>query len=403
MGEAGTYSGLWQAAEHIELRRNEIERVLRTISTAAACRHEISATLRTLREAPHRQDAYIRPAPACRTVAVFMPGNMLLYSAALYGIVPSFACGNLLLRYGESAQSAGLSLWEILSPGVPPNIQLWMGDRDSFLGVAGRADAVVFCGTPGTAARVQARLGVRGPFLYLGSGMNPFVVTATADIPVASATACSERAFNGGRDCLCPDLFLVERPALGAFVECLRAKIANLKQGVLSDDAVEVCPITNDAGLRRTERFLERFRDRVCIGGTFDRSSGILEPTVVVHEPDSFHKPPEFFAPVWNILPCGTRHSLDTVLSCPPMTDRAQGITVFGEPTFDVPAAYSAVAYDTGLQQIDDGNEPFGGWGGDASYVAVGPKRFRHPVLVARELVRYACSRQTEGEVSPQR
>jgi aldehyde dehydrogenase (NAD+) len=372
--------------------------ILRQIATAEAARHEIDLTIKLLREASTKQASFLRSDTIYSSLVAILPGNMLLYSLAMYALVPAVLVGELIARYGESVKPTAVELWAFLRAVSPKNVTFWNGSKESLINVAQTAPAMVFCGSLGTANRLLGKLNPHTLFLDLGSGVNPFVVTASANVEAAAEIACTERVFNTGCDCLCPDIFLVEESVLNSFISELSERVRALPKGALNDDTTRVCPIRNEAGVRRSNRFIKKFQTRIVFGGACDVRSGVIDPTIIVHAAGDFHEPPEFFSPIWNVVPYRSEQELSDVIADPVMLARANAISIFGKYNGNVPTMYSVIAANTSLQQMEDGNAPFGGFGGGVSFAAINGVRYNHPILVARELVQYMHSHETTGD-----
>ncbi len=170
-------------------------------------------------------------------------------------------------------------------------------------------------------------------------------------------------------------------------------RVGALPSGDLDDDDVEICESTNAPAHERTLAFLDAHRDRVVMGGRPDARGHVLEPTVILHGDEAVHDPPEFFGPIWNVQRCRSLGDIRDILARPAMVRRAQGVTIFGGYPYPLPSAYSLVARDRGLFDVEDGNQPFGGWSTESSYVRYEGVIYEHPVLVSRELLHYLGQR----------
>ena len=377
-------------------RRTEIYQLLRTVATARAASHEIDIALKTLAGVSRGRGAADPQPERCGQLAVYLPGNMVLYSTVLYGVVPAPLCGEIVLRPGADTALLAANLWDLLSPALPEHLRLYSGSRRSFYRLACGADGLVFCGRLESVSWIRSGMKDGAVLIYLGSGINPFVVTASASLPEALAAAAADRSFNGGRDCLCPDLFLVEERVADEFVDGLRQAVESLPCGDLENEGVEVCCNTNAAALDRCAAFLDEHRKHVVLGGRCQTDRGVLEPTVVVRRSGD-PAAPEFFAPLWNVVIYDSSAEIDRVLRRGDVLRRACGLTLFGEYDHPVDPGYGLVSRARGLFEVEDGNSPFGGYRSEASFVLHRGVVYEHPVLVGREIARYALNARRDG------
>jgi acyl-CoA reductase-like NAD-dependent aldehyde dehydrogenase len=386
-------------AECVSDNRSRLYPLLRQCSTAHAAMYELDVTLRTLSEASDRLAAYLEHDDVCPSLAVILPGNMLLYSLALYAFIPAPLCRRVVVRAGSTTASIVGAICEVLKPAMPPNVELFEGSRRAFGRLEARSDALVFCGRYETGEKLRHGLGDGTLFIFMGSGINPFVVTASASLDKAADVAVRQRAFNGGRDCLCPDVYLVEASVADAFVRRLRDRVCELKLGPLSDDGADVCIEggVNGRALERCRTFLDHHRECVVYGDGA-RDDAATKPTIVVHRHEWSERPPEFFAPVWNVAVAPSMEAIRDTLETPTFIRHAHAVTIFGNYSYPLPRAYGLVARDEDVFAVEDGNCAFGGWDADSSFVVHGGRVHRHPVLVPRELVSYLSPARADCE-----
>ena len=376
-----------KVASYIERHETDVRSLLRKLATSSACTGEIAATIAMLRHAEEKQAEHLSGSSQPQTLAVFLPGNTVLYAMALYAIVPSRLVGNVIVRPGDSSRKVVQGIAELLRPVIPRHISVWEGSRESFKSFVTRASASVFCGSPKAGMSLARKLPLPHVFMFLGGGANPFVVTKSSDVSRAVQYAVLERTTNGGADCLCPDVFLVHESIREHFLGLLSESILALRAGPLDDPETVLSPIANPAALSRTARFLNRFRDNIMQGGRIDPSIGRVEPTIVVRDARSPISAPEFYSPVWNVVTYQNSQELSAWVNGHPLVSRAQGITVFGANPIPFSKAYTLMSHNCGLLDVEDGNVPFGGWCSSSSFVVKRGKRYHRPVLVAKELV----------------
>src|SRR5437870_1781853 len=87
-------------------------------------------------------------------------------------------------------------------------------------------------------------------FIANGPGHNPIVVTETADVDKAVASAMSVQLYNQGQDCANPNAFLVHALRYEEFVSKLRKAVKEVKVGHYENRENRVGPITKREDLR---------------------------------------------------------------------------------------------------------------------------------------------------------
>ncbi|MFI1430106.1 aldehyde dehydrogenase family protein [Streptomyces lydicus] len=363
-----------------------VHELLCEISTHRAARYEIESTVATLDGALDEVAAH-RPGRVPR-LAAFMPSNVILYSYALYLLVPALYTDRLVFRPSSRVKDQMCRLHTLLAEqhGLP--IELTTASQRDFLhDHVLPADVVVFTGAYANAEQIRARLSPGQLFLFLGSGVNPFVVAPGADVERAARDAIAIRVLNTGQDCLGPDLFSVHEPLLEPFVDALVSELKGLRYGPYTDPDADFGPIFYDSALEDGAQFLARHRGDIVHGGHVDFRGRRLDPTVVVGEEVTPRTHvPEFFAPIFNVASYRDEDALATTLTTGMFTERALGSSVYGHAPRLVEALRrrTTVTLDTTLLSIDDGNAPFGGYGRMANYISDGHEVRAEPVLISK-------------------
>ncbi|MFI0153325.1 aldehyde dehydrogenase family protein [Streptomyces lydicus] len=363
-----------------------VHELLCEISTHRAARYEIESTVATLDGALDEVAAH-RPGRVPR-LAAFMPSNVILYSYALYLLVPALYTDRLVFRPSSRVKDQMRRLHTLLAEqhGLP--IELTTASQRDFLhDHVLPADVVVFTGAYANAEQIRARLSPGQLFLFLGSGVNPFVVAPGADVEQAARDAIAIRVLNTGQDCLGPDLFSVHEPLLEPFVDALVSELKGLRYGPYTDPDADFGPIFYDSALEDGAQFLARHRGDIVHGGHVDFRGRRLDPTVVVGEEATPRTHvPEFFAPIFNVASYRDEDALATTLTTGMFTERALGSSVYGHAPRLVEALRrrTTVTLDTTLLSIDDGNAPFGGYGRMANYISDGHEVRAEPVLISK-------------------
>src|SRR5205823_4787357 len=121
-----------------------------------------------------------------------------------------------------------------------PHIQIIDIDRGLFAGAfVSVADVVLFTGRYVNAKIVEG-YGSEGLFIYTGGGVNPVLVTETANISLAAEKIIDARVFNSGQDCHAPDVIFVHDKVINNFQEALFTDLDKIKIGNYEDHEVRV-------------------------------------------------------------------------------------------------------------------------------------------------------------------
>ena len=359
--------------------------LLTEVSTYRAAGYELQAAIDTL-DGAVAEVAASRPPPVA-AMAVFLPSNVLLYSYVLYALVPSLFTERIRLRPSSQVSGQAIRLHQLLAPvhGLPVDLEP-VSQRAFMRDSVAPADVVVFTGTYQNAEQLRPQLSASQLFLYLGAGVNPFVVAPGADLSLAVRDAVEIRLLNSGQDCLAPDLLVVNDGDLDDFVDGLVRELKGVRYGPYTDPQADYGPIFYEGALEAAALYLFRHHRHIVHGGNVDFRSRRVDPAVLVRPFDE--KPPvtEFFAPIFNVVGYRDEAAAARALTTGAFAERALGASVYG----DAPALVEALArrhtvtVNRSLLAIDDGNAPFGGYGPMANYVSHGGRLRAEPILVSK-------------------
>lgn len=227
---------------------DEVVSRLISIETPQTAAIEVEKSVRALR-------TYDRELPLLEgrrplgDVYVSLPYNTPLYSLVLYAAGAALPGNRVLVRpsaatagvlqlivdaYGESLREVGVSLYG--------------GSGAKFVSAGlseGLADAFLFTGSWNSLERLLPLRQSHQRLIYSGSGMNPFIVLADADLDAALESAIYTRLFNSGQDCLAPEVFFVERAVLEEFISDLTCRLESLSIGPLGRAECDVGPLVS--------------------------------------------------------------------------------------------------------------------------------------------------------------
>jgi len=377
-------------ADTIEARRPEVLALLTVISTRKAAEYEVDAAVAALRGA-EREIATHRP-PRLSTIAVFLPSNVVLYSYVLYAVIPSLYAANIVIRPATHVRGTVIALHALLARVHGLAIEIRDETQRQFVEKSvPAAQAVVFAGAYQNAERIRARLRRDQIMFFLGSGINPIVVTARADPEHAAREIVDIRLLNSGQDCLGPDAIWVEREAAGGFLAALERRLDHVRYGRYDDPRTDYGAIFYPGIVRDIADYLHRHQDRIQRGGCIDFRARHIEPTVVLWDDATRMEVLEFFAPVFNVGLYDGEDAVVRTLDSAQYHERAMGATVFG-PTRRLVAALArrhTLTLDETLLAVDDGNVPLGGRGAMANYIAFDGALHPQPILLSQGLAQY--------------
>lgn len=367
-------------------RRSDVLGLLTEVCAHRAAEYEIDAAAATLRGAA-AEVARWSPPPLERA-AVFMPSNVVLYSYVLYLVVPSLYVGDVAFRPSSQVCRPTMALHRLLAPAHGLPIRLEDVSQRAFTeNSAAPADLVVFTGRFHNAETVRGAVGTDAMFVFLGQGANPIVVGPDADVDRAVDDAVGVRLLNSGQDCLGPDALFVHEDVVDDFTGKLADRIDGLKPGASTDPAADYGPLYYDSAWDGAFQFLTRHRDRIRHGGSLDARTRTVQPTMLVSRLGEQPPLTEFFAPVFNVVAWSDPAPLRTLLATAPYAERSLGASVYGtvpDPVLEVLRRRCTVTYEATLESVDDGNEPFGGYGRAANYIAHQGRVDSEPVLLSK-------------------
>lgn len=243
-------------------------------------------------------------------VGVVSPWNWP-YTMGAELFAPAIAAGNTVVWVPAPTTSAcSMRLAEVIAAcGVPPGVFNVVPGPGPIVGdaVVGHplVSGVGFIGSVATGRAVAKRAAGKTQILELG-GNGPMVVLADADLELAARASLEAAYLCAGQSCTAGERFLVERPALDAFVErVVELTRSEVLLGDPFDEATTMGPLNNEPTAAKFDRHVSDAVSRgarVLCGGS--RAAGF--PTVLYAEatvvdgvtPDMLIASEETFGPV---------------------------------------------------------------------------------------------------------
>jgi aldehyde dehydrogenase (NAD+) len=303
----------------------------------------------------------------------YIPGNLPLYSLLTYGLLPSLITDKSVLKIPPTHPGCIDDIINRWNAALDCDIIISREAGAKYATIYNNLDIVFFCGLSSTAKRARFRHNNAKLFIYVGTGVNPFIIDKCANIDHAVKAALYDRTYNGGEDCLSSDIFLVHE----AMYENMLARINDH----VSDLSIATFKADNSAKSKRILRYIDKCSATVW--------TGIYKGHVLLLlKSDHYEIPPEFMSPVINIHTFNNIDSLQQLLTSREYLDKAHGITYFGEEVPEqIAKNYNVVAHNIALHHTDHAFVPFGGWGGDSSYIIENGKKMNRPICVYTELL----------------
>ncbi len=234
------------------------------------------------------------------------------------GAAPSLAAGNVVIaKPAEQTPVTALELARLAcEAGLPPgafNVVTGFGDEaGQALVDHPRVRKITFTGSVETGRIILARAARRIiPVTAELGGKSPFIVFADANLDAAAEAAVPALIMLSGQTCSAATRILVERSALGAFVEKVVARIrASVSVGPGMEDCT-IGPLISEEQLERVIRYVEDGRRegaRVVLGGK--RMTGgnlgrgfFFEPTIFTDVDNGMRiAREEIFGPVGSVI-----------------------------------------------------------------------------------------------------
>jgi acyl-CoA reductase-like NAD-dependent aldehyde dehydrogenase len=245
-------------------------------------------------------------------IASIMPWNFPYWQALRFA-APSLMAGNtIILKPASATMQCGIEIERIFKEvGLPEGVfQTAVGDSRvaEFLIGSDSINAVTFTGSVPVGSKVAQRATghLKKTVLELG-GSDPFIVCEDADIEKASTGAVRGRFINCGQSCIASKRFIVVDKVADAFIEQFVQKTEKLRVGDPLDDATDIGPLVNHAGLEAIENLVNRAITQgaeLITGGKRLKSKGYYySPTVlrkIRHDMEIAQE--ETFGPVAPIL-----------------------------------------------------------------------------------------------------
>ncbi len=243
------------------------------------------------------------------TVCIIAPWNypvQLLFAP----LVPALAAGNTAVLKPSEVTPSVSALVEELVPRYfdSSTVAVVTGAVDETTALLEqRFDHIFYTGN-GKVGRVVMRAAAEHltPVTLELGGKSPAIVAADANIEVAAKRIAWAKFLNAGQTCVAPDYVLVEEGAEDELISALAAAVTTF-YGDDPRQSNDYARIVNEHHHDRLTKLLDAGGyDATVIGGTGDRTSRYLAPTVLAGvKPDAAVMDDEIFGPILPVLAVG--------------------------------------------------------------------------------------------------
>jgi len=217
-------------AHRIKEKANELKVTLSDYQTYNVTDYEIERSLRTLAGLDYNS-FYLAKGEQTDSAAVMLPSNLPLYSLVVFGLIPSFACKQVYVRPNSILQKYNIvsRLYNLLNlETLFKKVSIINTNHAGFKSYIKNANLVVFTGNPNNADTLLKEMKEGSVLALNGSGHNPVVVTASANVDKAVKGVLLLKGFNGGQDCAGPDAILVHHDIAQEFIDKFQKRYSSL-------------------------------------------------------------------------------------------------------------------------------------------------------------------------------
>lgn len=329
-------------------------------------------------------------------ICTFLPINLPLYSLVIFGIVPSFMTNEVVIRPPLLVKGIVQEIWQLLGfEEIIQNIKFVDVERslfnEAFVSIA---DVILFSGRFENAKNVQ-NLCPDALFIYNGAGVNPIIITSSANLSLALDKTVEARIFNSGQDCHGPDIIFVHEKIIDDFEQKLVTKLERIKVGDYQDRCVSVGHLIDVDLLSVAHSFIDAHAKSIVYGGKINFKEGIVFPTIIREDIQSLStfKITEFFSPIFYLLVYHEDNDLRRFFSQRSYIDFAMYTSIFGDTSYSTEIPNTVILQDKILNDVERGNDPFGGYGPKSNYVSHDGVFLHRPILISYEVYAYLQER----------
>jgi len=283
-----------------------------------------------------------------------------------------------------------------------PDVHILRAERRLFVdGYASVSDVILFTGKFKNALYIKKHCPF-SLFIYNGAGINPILISQNANLDIAVRKTLEMRVFNSGQDCAGPDAILIDEKILSTFLEKLFKLLDKIKVGNYKNRKVKVGKFIDQERIPSIEKLINKFKKSIVYGGKIDHKNSIAYPTVILNNlKNNRFKYIEFFAPIFNILPYNSDKQLDLFFQDKRYLRNAMYVSVFGDLDYAEKIRKSVIIKNKIVNDVEEGNKAYGGYGKCANFISYGNKFFHRPILISKEIHGYLSYLKTKDTQTP--
>ncbi|MFB6362847.1 aldehyde dehydrogenase family protein [Paenibacillus elgii] len=390
------FERLMKCVDYLKMHRKEVLDILSNISSFRAANAEIDSTIQALQGAMREVETY---KPTWQNlISVFMPSNVILYSYALYLLIPSLYVRRVEFRASSHVAEYVALLHDKLEPVHQLPIHNLKVSQKVFLeNSVKHADIVVFTGSYSNAEQIKKQIGKEQLYIFFGQGLNPFIIGPDADLSLASDDVIRMRLFNSGQDCLGPDIILTHRSIAEIFKELLLAKVKALVFGANDDPNANYSPIFYKDSLTAMSEYLNRNDKYIMYGGSIDFRTKKMEPTILYSDMEDDIEITEYFSPVFNVVTYLNDEQLIKRIGSSYFSERAMGCSLYGsEHLADLLRRKHTLTVNQTLEDVEQGNKAFGGYGTMSNYIFYDMQLVSKPILISEVVAEFISEKRID-------
>ena len=377
-----------ELADKINEKRDELISILCMYESHETAIYEIQHSIKTLKGFS-REFSSLDFSKKYGNISTFFPINLPLYSLVLFAIAPSAFAKKVRVRPPMMISDLLEKIVNVLELSRRmPSIVLYPISRKQFLDECVEySQVVIFNGRYENVQELIAEFPDK-KFIFNGRGINPAIVGDSADIDLAVEKIIEMRIFNSGQDCAGIDVIFVSSGIYEKFVLALKENVSKLSTGNYNDEETRIGKVQRIEYIDELKGFLLKAESDITFRGIVNHESCIVTPHIIERNlKDHRGEFVEFFAPIFYILKYETDAELLAMLNSEHYADYAMYASVFGtseELNKNIPN--TRVLVNKIVNDIEIGNEPYGGYGNKANFVYHENNFKFGPVLISSEL-----------------
>ncbi|EAW10774.1 hexadecenal dehydrogenase [Aspergillus clavatus NRRL 1] len=229
------------------------------------------------------------------------------FQLTLGPVIGAIAAGNtVVIKPSENAPKCAVVIQQIVEASLDPScytvIQGGVPEVQALL--AGKWDKIFFTGGA-TVGRIIAKAAAPNltPVVLELGGINPAIITKTANPRLVARRMLWGKHLNAGQICTSQNYLLVDRAILPAVIEEFKKAYKEFyPQGAKASP--DYSRIINEGAFQKLKTMIDNSKGKILMGGTMDEKDLFIEPTLVqVDSPDDSLIIQESFGPLIPILP----------------------------------------------------------------------------------------------------